>query len=181
MASQTPQSSQTAQASEDGTVRGGSSPKPSPKPRWRTVVIVAVVVVALVAGVWWLWPKPLDTSHAQVEISASSKFTRAQLDDLVRAVYRENASMTNCSVDKVRYDEKQSEQIVDMEVESYDGGHGSALGKAVRRHGREGAAVVFVDMTCREPVDDEDHMEEFVLLPQADGTKTWRLQDRGNG
>ena len=72
-----------------------------------TRAIVAVVVVAAVAvGVWWLWPKPLDTLHTKVEISASSKFTDAQLDDLVQASYRANAGMKNCSVDKVKYDEE---------------------------------------------------------------------------
>lgn len=119
-----------------------------------TRAIVAVVVVAAVAvGVWWLWPKPLDTSHTKVEISASSKFTDAQLDDLVQASYRANAGMKNCSVDKVKYDERQSEDIVDMEIDSYDEGHGSALGRAVREHGRDGAAVLFVDMTCQEHVE----------------------------
>lgn len=147
-----------------------------------TRAIVAVVVVAAVAvGVWWLWPKPLDTSHTKVEISASSKFTDAQLDDLVQASYRANAGMKNCSVDKVKYDERQSEDIVDMEIDSYDEGHGSALGRAVREHGRDGAAVLFVDMTCQEHVGDEDHVEWYMLLPQDDGTKTWVLQDWGNG
>ncbi len=94
----------------EGTVSATSESRP------RTVVKVMALVAALAAGIWWLWPKPLDTSHTQVEISSSSKFTRGQLDDLVQAVYRENTSMTNCSVDKVRYDEKQSEQIVDMEL-----------------------------------------------------------------
>ncbi|HJE56358.1 MAG TPA: hypothetical protein K8W03_06260 [Bifidobacterium pseudolongum subsp. globosum] len=130
---------------------------------------------------WWLWPKPLDTSHTKVEISASSKFTDAQLDNLVQASYRANAGMKNCSVDKVKYDERQSEKIVDMEIDSYDEGHGSALGRAVREHGRSGAAVLFVDMTCQEHVDDEDHVEWYMLLPQDDGTKTWVLQDWGNG
>ena len=32
---------------------------------------------AVAVGVWWLWPKPLDTLHTKVEISASSKFTCA--------------------------------------------------------------------------------------------------------
>ena len=147
-----------------------------------TRAIVAVVVVAAVAvGVWWLRPKPLDTSHTKVEISASSKFTDAQLDDLVQASYRVNAGMKNCSVDKVTYDERQSEDIVDMEIDSYDEGHGSALGRAVRERGRGGAAVLFVDMTCQEHVDDEDHVESYMLLPQDDGAKVWELQDRGNG
>lgn len=153
------------------------------RPRTRLIrmfVVVAVVAIVTV-GVWWLWPKPLDTSHTKVEISASSKFTAAQLDDLVQASYRVNAGMKNCSVDKVTYDEQQSEKIVDMELDSYDEGHGSALGKAVREHGRDGAAVLFVDMTCRDPVDDEDHLEWYMLLPKDDGTKTWVLQDRGNG
>ena len=150
--------------------------------KWLTRAIVAVVVVAaVVVGVWWLWPKPLDTSHTKVEISASSKFTTAQLDDLVQASYRVNAGMKNCSVDKVKYDERQSEKIVDMEIDADAKGHGSALGRAIGEHGRDGAAVLFVDMTCRDPVDDEDHEEEFMLLPQADGTKAWELQDRGNG
>lgn len=153
------------------------------RPRTRLIrmfVVVAVVAIVTV-GVWWLWPKPLDTSHTKVEISASSKFTAAQLDDLVQASYRVNAGMKNCSVDKVTYDEQQSEKIVDMELDSYDEGHGSALGKAVREHGRDGAAVLFVDMTCQEHVDDEDHLEWYMLLPKDDGTKTWVLQDRGNG
>lgn len=151
-----------------------------PTPPWK-IITVMTVISALTVAAYWLWPKPLDTSHTQLEISASSKFTRAQLDDLVQAVYRENVSMKSCSVDKVKYDEKQSEEIVDMEIADYDEGHGSALGRAARQHGRDGAAVVFVDMTCREHVDDEDHMEEFMLLPQADGTQAWELQDRGNG
>lgn len=54
-------------------------------------------------------------------------------------------------------------------------------GRAVREHGRGGAAVLFVDMTCQEHVDDEDHVEWYMLLPQDDGTKTWVLQDWGNG
>lgn len=51
----------------------------------------------------------------------------------------------------------------------------------MREHGRDGAAVLFVDMTCQEHVDDEDHVEWYMLLPQDDGTKTWVLQDWGNG
>ncbi|RYQ10150.1 hypothetical protein PG2093B_1244 [Bifidobacterium pseudolongum subsp. globosum] len=149
--------------------------------RLTRAIVAVVVVAAVVVGVWWLWPKPLDTSHTKVEISASSKFADAQLDDLVQASYRVNAGMKNCSVDKVKYDERQSEKIVDMEIDADAKGHGSALGRAIGEHGRDGAAVLFVDMTCRDPVDDEDHEEEFMLLPQADGTKAWELQDRGNG
>lgn len=163
------------------TPHGEESPKTTRTGKRTIIVVVAIVVtVALAVGVYWIWPKPLDTSHTRVEISSSSKFTPEQLHDLVQASYKENAGMKNCSVDKVKYDEHESEQVIDQEIDADAKGYGSVLGGAVRQHGRDGAAVLFVDMTCREPVDDEDHVESYMYLPQPDGTKAWVLQDWGN-
>ncbi|KFI92502.1 hypothetical protein BISA_0904 [Bifidobacterium saguini DSM 23967] len=134
--------------------------------RWGVVIagiaVLVVVMLCVVAN------RPADTSHVQYTYSASSKFSKAQLDAAGKTVTRSFSGFTGCTLNKVSYDESTADKFLDWEYDEND---------------RERMFVATVDFTC----DGSDmslskgpQSMSWYLRLNDDG-KTWKEIDHGNG
>ncbi|KAB8287914.1 hypothetical protein DSM100685_1823 [Bifidobacterium avesanii] len=112
---------------------------------------VLVIVGALMAyfGIW-VPNRPANMSHLRVEVSESSKFTGAQMDDAVTLLRRQKRSYTGCAINRIYYDERWSNGRLDEERRAVkdDPGSGSSFASAIDRYGMGRVAIFRTDFTC---------------------------------